>query len=145
MYPLDSRYAKNLLTLETLSFRIVVHAEARQFLDEFGIAYTEYEGVLYVADSIESVCRTCASAIGAGAKVFNLMSVEDVMIREACLRRCLTCGHSATNLCIDRGGVFFDTCTTNYNASLETYLTAEELPAPDVTALPWSVSIEQTR
>ena len=84
MYPLDSRYAKNLLTLETLSFRIVVHAEARQFLDEFGIAYTEYEGVLYVADSIESVCRTCASAIGAGAKVFNLMSVEDVMSREDC-------------------------------------------------------------
>ena len=62
--------------------RIVVPVEACRFLDEFGIAYTEYEEGLYVADSIESVCRTCASAIGAGAKVFNLMSVEDVMIRE---------------------------------------------------------------
>ncbi|KAF5416272.1 MAG: Thiamine thiazole synthase [Candidatus Methanogaster sp.] len=62
--------------------RIVVQAEARRFLDEFGIAYTEYEEGLYVADSIESVCRIAASAIGAGAKVFNLMSIEDVMIRE---------------------------------------------------------------
>ncbi len=63
--------------------RIVVQEEARRFLDEFGIAYTEYEEGLYVADSIESACRTCASAIGAGAKIFNLMSVEDVMIRDA--------------------------------------------------------------
>ena len=63
--------------------RIVVQEEARRFLDEFGIAYTEYEEGLYVADSIESVCRIAASAIGAGAKVFNLMSVEDVMIRDA--------------------------------------------------------------
>ncbi len=62
--------------------RIVVQAEARPFLDEFGIAYTEYEEGVYVADSIESVCRTAAAAIGAGAKIFNLMSVEDVMIRE---------------------------------------------------------------
>jgi thiamine thiazole synthase len=62
--------------------RIVVQEEARRFLDEFGIAYTEYEEGLYVADSIESVCRTAAAAIGAGAKIFNLISVEDVMIRE---------------------------------------------------------------
>jgi len=62
--------------------RIIVQAEARRFLDEFGIAYTEYERGLYVTDSIESVCRIAASAIGVGAKVFYLMSVEDVMIRE---------------------------------------------------------------
>ena len=62
--------------------RIVVQAEACRLLDEFGIAYTEYEEGLYVADSIESACRIAASAIGAGAKVFNLMNVEDVMIRE---------------------------------------------------------------
>jgi len=66
----------------TMFPRIVVQAEARRFLDEFGIAYTEYEGEVYVADSIESVCWTCASAIGAGAKIFNLVSIEDVMIRE---------------------------------------------------------------
>ncbi|HIE31599.1 MAG TPA: thiazole biosynthesis protein [Methanosarcinales archaeon] len=62
--------------------RIVVQAEARRFLDEFGIRYTECEPGLYVADSIESVCRIAASAIGAGAKLFNLISAEDVMIRE---------------------------------------------------------------
>lgn len=62
--------------------RIVVQEEARRFLDEFGIKYTESKPGLYVADSIESVCRIAASAIGAGAKVFNLMSAEDVVIRE---------------------------------------------------------------
>lgn len=62
--------------------RIVVQSEARRFLDEFNIRYTEYEQGLYVADSIESVCRITASAIDAGARIFNLMSVEDVMIRE---------------------------------------------------------------
>ena len=61
-----------------------MQAKARRFLDEFGIAYTEYEAGLHVADSIESVCRIATSSIGAGAKIFNLMSVEDVMIRGAC-------------------------------------------------------------
>jgi len=62
--------------------RIVVQEEARRFLDEFEIKYAECEPGLYVADSIESVCRIASAAIGAGAKFFNLMSVEDVMIRE---------------------------------------------------------------
>jgi thiamine thiazole synthase len=62
--------------------RIVVQEEARRFLDEFKIRYTEFEDGLYVADSIESVCRIAASAIDAGARFFNLVSVEDVMIRE---------------------------------------------------------------
>ncbi|RJS73214.1 thiazole biosynthesis protein [ANME-2 cluster archaeon] len=62
--------------------RIVVQAEARRFLDDFGIRYTGYGEGLYIADSIESVCRIAASAIGAGARIFNLISMEDVMIRE---------------------------------------------------------------
>ncbi|MEA1909020.1 MAG: sulfide-dependent adenosine diphosphate thiazole synthase [Euryarchaeota archaeon] len=62
--------------------RIVVQEEARRFLDEFGIKYTESKPGLYVADSIESVCRIAAGAIGAGAKIFNLISAEDVVIRE---------------------------------------------------------------
>jgi len=98
---------------------IVVQAEARRFLDEFGIAYTEYKEGFYVADSIESVCRTCASAIGAGAKVFNLMSVEDVIIREGgrvsgliVTDLAINCGASLTDggrvfvmrTSVDRGG-----------------------------------------
>lgn len=62
--------------------RIVVQEEARHILDDFGIRYHEYKDGYYVADSIESVCRLASGAIAAGAKMFNLMSVVDVMIRE---------------------------------------------------------------
>ncbi|RZN41075.1 MAG: thiazole biosynthesis protein [Methanosarcinales archaeon] len=62
--------------------KIVVQEEARRFLDKFNIKYTESEPGLYVADSIESVCRIATGAIEAGAKIFNLISAEDVVIRE---------------------------------------------------------------
>ncbi|HJH32593.1 MAG TPA: thiazole biosynthesis protein [Methanosarcinaceae archaeon] len=62
--------------------RIVVQEEARRILDDFSIGYTEYEKGYYVANSIESVAKLTSGAINAGAEIFNLMSVEDVMIRE---------------------------------------------------------------
>ena len=62
--------------------RIVVQEEARRILDDFDIRYTEYEKGYYVANSIESVAKLTSSAINAGVEIFNLMSVEDVMIRE---------------------------------------------------------------
>jgi thiamine thiazole synthase len=61
---------------------IVVQEEAREILDEFGIRSREYERGYYAADSVEATSATCLKAIQAGAKIFNLMSVEDVMIRE---------------------------------------------------------------
>ena len=42
----------------------------------------EYQKGYYVADALEAISTICATAIRAGAKVFNLISVEDVMIRE---------------------------------------------------------------
>ncbi len=62
--------------------RIVVQEEARRILDDFDIKYTEYEKGYYVANSIESVAKLTSGAINAGAEIFNLMSVDDVMIRE---------------------------------------------------------------
>lgn len=62
--------------------RIVVQEEACRILDEFGIAYKEYAEGHYVANSIESVAKLAAGAIDAGAQIFNLMSADDVMIRE---------------------------------------------------------------
>ncbi|MBM3251487.1 MAG: thiazole biosynthesis protein [Candidatus Omnitrophica bacterium] len=60
---------------------IVVQEKAKQILDEFGIRTKKYEEGYYLADSIESVCALANKAIRAGAKIFNLLSVEDVMIR----------------------------------------------------------------
>ncbi len=61
---------------------IVVQEEAKGILDEFDIRTTEYEKNYYTADSVEASSAICLKAIQAGAKIFNLMSIEDVMIRE---------------------------------------------------------------
>jgi len=61
--------------------RIVVQEEGKRILDEFKVSVEEYEKGYYVADSLEAVSTICSKAIKAGAKIFNLISVEDVMVR----------------------------------------------------------------
>jgi thiazole biosynthesis enzyme len=61
---------------------IVVQEEGKEILDIFGIATREYEKGYYTADAIEAATTIGSHAVKAGAKVFNCMSVEDVMIRE---------------------------------------------------------------
>jgi len=62
--------------------RIIVQEKGKRILDEFGVATKEYEKGYYVADSLEAISTICSKAIKAGAQIFNLISVEDVMIRE---------------------------------------------------------------
>ncbi len=62
--------------------RIVFQEEGKRILDEFGVRTKEYEKGYYVADALETISTLCSKAIKAGARVFNLISVEDVMIRE---------------------------------------------------------------
>ncbi len=62
--------------------RIVLQKEGKQILDEFEVSAEEYKKGYYVADSLEAISTICARAIKAGAKIFNLISVEDVMVRE---------------------------------------------------------------
>ena len=62
--------------------RIVLQEEGKQILDEFEVSTEEYKKGYYVADSLEAISTICARAIKAGAKIFNLISVEDVMVRE---------------------------------------------------------------
>lgn len=61
---------------------IVVQEEGREILDLFDISTSEYEPGYYTADAVEAVTTICSHAMKAGAKVFNCMSVEDVIIRE---------------------------------------------------------------
>jgi thiamine thiazole synthase len=61
---------------------IVVQEEAKGILDEFGIRSREWEKGYYTADSVEASSAICLKAIQAGAKIFNLISIEDVMVRE---------------------------------------------------------------
>jgi len=62
--------------------RIVVQEKGKRILDEFEVPTEIYERGYYVADSLEAIASICSKAIKAGAKVFNLIDVEDVMIRE---------------------------------------------------------------
>lgn len=62
--------------------KIVVQQESKRIMDEFGIRSQEYDEEYYVADSIESVSTICSKACQAGLKVFNLIEIEDVMIKE---------------------------------------------------------------
>lgn len=61
---------------------IVVQEEGREILDEFGINYKEYEPGYYTADAVESVGKLISKSTEAGGKIFNLYSVEDVVMIE---------------------------------------------------------------
>ncbi len=60
--------------------RIVVQEEGKRILDEFEVRTTKYQRGYYVADALETVATMCSKTIKAGARIFNLISVEDVMI-----------------------------------------------------------------
>jgi len=62
--------------------RIVLQEEGKRILDEFEGSVEEYEKGYYVADSLEAISTICSRAIKAGAKIFNLINIEDVMVRE---------------------------------------------------------------
>jgi len=61
---------------------IVVQEQAKGILEEFGVGITKYDEGYYTADSLETSSAICFRAIQAGAKIFNLISVEDVLIRK---------------------------------------------------------------
>jgi thiazole biosynthesis enzyme len=62
--------------------RIVVQSEAKHILDEFDIKSEEVQPGYFIAGSVEAVSTMCSKAIKSGTRIFNLITVEDVMIRE---------------------------------------------------------------
>ena len=65
---------------------IVVQEKGKAIMDEFGIKTRVYQRGYYLADSIESVSTLCCKAMKAGVKIFNLLSAEDVMVRNRRVR-----------------------------------------------------------
>jgi thiazole biosynthesis enzyme len=59
---------------------IVVGEEGKTVLDELEIGSKSYQPGYFTADAVECVSTLCSRATQAGAKIFNLMSVEDVML-----------------------------------------------------------------
>ncbi|BDC36019.1 MAG: thiazole biosynthesis protein [Candidatus Methanoliparum thermophilum] len=61
--------------------KIVIQEEVIPVIDEFGIKYTKHKN-LYLLDALETASSLCLSAIRSGAKIFNLITVVDVLIRD---------------------------------------------------------------
>jgi thiazole biosynthesis enzyme len=65
--------------------KIVVQDEGKEILEEFGIDYQKYRSGYFVAGSLEATACLTDKALKAGLMIFNLVSIEDVMIREHCI------------------------------------------------------------
>jgi thiazole biosynthesis enzyme len=61
---------------------IVIQEGAKRILDEFAVSMEKFQEGYYTADSVETVSSLCAAACRAGVRIFNGMSVEDLMVRE---------------------------------------------------------------
>jgi thiazole biosynthesis enzyme len=61
--------------------RIAVQEEAKPIINEFGIHLKRYRDI-YIADALETAASFCSKAIRSGVKIFNLMDIEDVMVRK---------------------------------------------------------------
>ncbi len=61
---------------------LVVGTAGKAILDELGITSSTYQQGYYTADAVECISTLCSKATRSGAKVFNLISVEDVMLQE---------------------------------------------------------------
>jgi len=60
---------------------IVVQEEGKRILDQFRIPVKSHKEGYYTADSILAVSTICSKATMAGAQVFNLIEVEDLMMK----------------------------------------------------------------
>ena len=61
---------------------IVIQDAARPILEELDIRLRPVYGEYYTADAVEAVTTLASKTVKAGAAIFNLISVEDVMVRE---------------------------------------------------------------
>jgi thiamine thiazole synthase len=61
---------------------IVVQKKSKHILEEASVKITDEGGGYYSADALEGVVKLCAAAIDAGARIFNAVSVEDILVKK---------------------------------------------------------------
>ncbi|MCG7841172.1 MAG: sulfide-dependent adenosine diphosphate thiazole synthase [Methanomassiliicoccales archaeon] len=61
---------------------IVVQEGSKHLLEEIDVRLRDAKDGYYTADSVEASAKLIAAAVTAGARLYNTMTVEDVMIRE---------------------------------------------------------------
>ncbi|MBN1554088.1 MAG: thiazole biosynthesis protein [Phycisphaerae bacterium] len=60
---------------------VVVQKEALKILEDSGVRYVP-SGDVYTADAMELACALCLQALHAGAILLNLMTAEDICVRD---------------------------------------------------------------
>ncbi len=66
-----------------MTFPVIVIQQGSQYiLDDVGVRITNEGKGYYSADSIEVTTKLCSAAIDAGARIFNAISVEDVLLHK---------------------------------------------------------------
>jgi thiazole biosynthesis enzyme len=66
--------------------KIVLQEESKPLLDEWGIETTHYRDNYYVASSLETLGALLSQSIKKGARIYNCIFAEDVMIYEKEIR-----------------------------------------------------------
>ncbi|MFW5927975.1 MAG: sulfide-dependent adenosine diphosphate thiazole synthase [Thermoplasmatota archaeon] len=93
---------------------LVVQDESVEELEKVGVKSREEKDGYYTADSIESVSKLLSSAIDAGARVFNLMTVEDVLYEQGRVN-----GFVLNSSPIDVAGLHVDPITVRASATID--------------------------
>lgn len=82
---------------------IVVQERGKAILDELNVRTKEYAPGYYTAEAVEMVGALITSAARAGATIYNLLSVEDVLINDGRI-----CGVVINNSAIETAGLHVD-------------------------------------
>jgi len=94
--------------------KIVVQKQGLEILGELGIRYKEYERGYYVADSLEATACLTDRALKQGLKIFNLIKIEDVVIKEDEI-----CGVVVNWTSVDIAKLHIDPITFKSNAVID--------------------------
>ncbi len=62
--------------------QMVIQKEAKEIFEELEISLEEYEANYFTADTLEALGILTAKCLQTGTKIFNLITCEDVLIRE---------------------------------------------------------------
>ena len=93
---------------------IVVQDSALPIMDEFGVRYSKYADNYHVADAVETISKIMAASISAGAKLFNVVSVDDTMIIDD-----RVCGFVINWSPVDTTGLHVDPLTIRARYTIE--------------------------
>jgi thiamine thiazole synthase len=93
---------------------IVVQEESKHLLEEVGVPVKHFRDEYYTADAVACTTTLASRACLAGAKVFNCMSVEDLVLREVDGRK-RVCGLVVNSSPVEIAGLHVDPwfCTPN--------------------------------